>query len=243
MPDTPTADANSLALAAASFLAQALELRDNPVTIMDDLVEMKADPNAAIYSVEVDSSIGLAAFLVYVYVMEERNAEGLSGSEVYQQGLATLQQAADRDTPGPRMVAHADTDTIAFILATTPATWRAMQGEGPAAGVATEADLPSKVPSAEDRASMAEDLHRALKEASDHARTWLAAVRAASASGDGDTLRFTEAETALALFVLDNANIEPTLNALNLLVTSAQEPAGTMITKGQAAAPDRVGDS
>lgn len=243
MTDAPSADPNPLALAAASFLAQALELRDNPVTIMDDLVEMKANPNAAIYSVEVDSTIGVAAFLVYVYVMQETNEDGETGEELYHQGLAMLQQAADRDTPGPRMVAHAETETVSFILATTPATWRAMQGEQAEPMVATEADLPSKVPTEKERASMAENLHRSLKGANDHAREWLAAVRAAGASGDGETLAFTEAEAALALFVLDNANIEPTLNALSLLVTSAQEQAGKMITRRQAATPDRAEDS
>ncbi|HEV2128469.1 MAG TPA: hypothetical protein VGR22_07620 [Thermomicrobiales bacterium] len=242
MTGAPITDPNPLALAAAGFLAQALELRDNPAAIMNDLTEMKADPNAAIYSIEVDSSIGVAAFLVYVYVMQERNEDGLTGDELYRQGLATLQQATDRDTPGPRMVAHAETETVAFILATTPATWRAMQGESPPSMVATEGDLLMAARTEEERAAIAEDLHRSLKEANDHARTWLAAISAAGSSSDADVLTFTEAETALALFVLDSANVEPTLNALNLLVTGAQEQAGKMISRRQAAAPDRAGE-
>lgn len=242
MTETPLATPNPLAIAAASFLTQALELNDDPATIASELVEVKEDDNAAIYSVELDSSIGPAAFLVYVYALQQTDADGTTGAALYQQGLETLQQAANRDTPGPRMVAHADSEQIGFILATTPATWRALQGEEPASLVATEADLPTTTASEDERAAMAEDLHRALKEANDHARRWLGAIRTAGANSEEDVLTFTEAETALALFVLDSANVEATLNALNLLVTSAQEQAGTMITRGQAAAPGQAGN-
>lgn len=222
-----------LAIAAASFLTQALELNDDPATIVPELTPLKEDENAGIYSVELDSSIGSAAFLVYVYAMREKDTEGKTGADHYEEGLTTLRQAADRDTPGPRLVAHADTEAAGFILATTPATWRRLQGEEPEL-IATEADLPHTEMSVEQRASVAEDLHRSLKEANDHARTWLAAIRSAGASTDADELTFTEAETALALFVLDNANVSPLLTALNLLVTSAQEQAGKMITTSQA---------
>lgn len=222
-----------LALAAASFLTQALELSEEPATIVPELTTIKEELNVAIYSVELDSSIGNAAFLVYVYALQDSDEDGMSGADLYQAGLTTLRQAAARDTPGPRLVAHADTDTVGFILATTPATWRRLQGEEPSL-IATEADLPQTEMSTEQRASVAEDLHRALKEANDHARTWLAAIRAAGKNATEDDLAFTEAETALALFVLDNANVSPLLNALNVLVTSAQEQAGRMITTNQA---------
>jgi hypothetical protein len=125
-------------------------------------------------------------------------------------------------------VANAETEQVAFILATTPATWRRLQGEEPAV-VATEADLPATATSMQQRASLAEDLHRTLKEANDHARDWLGAVRAAE-SGTSE-VAFTEEETALALHVLDEANVTPLLNALNLLVASAQERAGKVLTK------------
>ena len=238
MTDTQPPTPNPLALAAASFLTQALELNEAPSSIAPELVSLKEDANTAIYSVELDSSVGTAAFLVYVYALQESDAEGSSGTDLYHEGLATLQQAADRDTPGPRMVAHADTDEVGFILATTPATWRALQGEETSSFVATEADLPSIEMSPEQRASVAEDLHRALKEANDQATSWLAAIRSAGASTDADELEFTEEETALALFLLDSANVTPMLTALNVLVTSAQEQAGRMIPTSQAESPE-----
>lgn len=233
MTDQPQPTSSPLALGAASFLTQALEINEDPTTIVPELTVIKEDDNAAIYSVELDSSIGSAAFLVYVFALQESDGEGKTGAELYHAGLTTLHQAAERDTPGPRLVAHADTETAGFILATTPATWRRLQGEEPAP-IATEADLPQTAMSEEQRAAVAEDLHRTLNEANGHARSWLAAIRSAGASTEGDELTFTEAETALALFVLDNTNVSPMLTALNLLVTSAQEQAGKLISTSQA---------
>jgi hypothetical protein len=227
-----------MAVAAASFLVQVLELGDDPTTIAPLLTTLKEARNSAIYSVELDSSIGTAAFLVYVYALHETSDEGMSGADLYQQGITTLRQAADRDTPGPRMVAHADSDAAGFILATTPATWRALQGEEQPPIVATEADLPATEMSTEQRAAVAEDLHRTLKEASDHAKQWLAALRSAGASTNEDEVAFTEEETALALFVLDTANIQPMLTALNALVASAQERAGQVVTRQQTESPE-----
>lgn len=219
-----------LALAAASFLARALELDDDPAAIASELTEIDDAGNTAIYSVELDSSIGTAAFLVYVYALEVSAEHGTTGADLYRQAMTTLEQAAARDTPGPRLVANAETDQVAFILATTPATWRRLHGEEPGV-IATEADLPATGTSIQQRASSAEDLHRSLKEANEHARAWLTAIRAAGASGTDEEVAFTEAETALALHVLDEANVTPLLNALNLLIASAQERAGTVLTR------------
>lgn len=239
MTDSRPTQPDPLALAAASFLTQALELADDPSLIAPEFTPLKEDVNASIYSVELDSSIGTAAFLIYVYAMAASDEEGKSGKELYEAGLTTLQQAAGRDTPGPRMVAHAESEAFGFILATTPATWRALQGEEAPSMVATEEDLPMIEMSAEQRASVAEDLHRSLHEANEHAKRWLGAIRQAGAGADDDTLDSTEEETALALFVLDSANVQSMLTALNLLVTSAQEQAGKMITTAQAEAPER----
>jgi hypothetical protein len=225
MTDDTATPPSPLALAAASFLAQALELDDDPDAIAGELTGINETGTTAVYSVELDSSIGAAAFLVYVYALDA----GGDGAELYQQAMTTLAQSAARDTPGPRLVANAETEQVAFILATTPATWRRLQGEEPAI-VATEADLLTTGVSAEERASLAEDLHRSLKEANDHARDWLAAIRSAD-TGDAGDLDFTEAETALALHVLDEANVAPLLTALNLLIASAQDRAGTMLAQ------------
>lgn len=229
MTDDTATPPSPLALAAASFLAQALELGDDPADIAGELTEISESADTAVFSVELDSSVGSAAFLVYVYALGEGgDSDGGSGADQYRQALETLEQAAERDTPGPRMVANAETDHVAFILATTPATWRRLQGEEPAV-VATEADLPATISSNEQRASLAEDLHRSLRETNEHARRWLAAVRAARP--DGAEIALSEEETALALHVLDEANVSPLLTALNLLIASAQEQAGKVLSQ------------
>ncbi len=227
MTDDTATPPSPLALAAGTFLAQALELSDDPAAIAGELTEISATGSNAVFSVELDSSIGAAAFLVYVYALEATGEGDVTGADLYRQAMTTLERAAERDTPGPRLVATAETEQVAFILATTPATWRRLQGEEPAM-VATEANLPATATSIQQRASLAEHLHRTLKEANDYARDWLAAVRAADSSGSEVT--FTEEETALALHVLDEASVTPLLNALNLLIGSAQEQAGKALT-------------
>ncbi len=229
MTDATTTPPSPLALAAASFLAQALDVGDDPAAIATELTEISDTANSAIYSVELDSSVGAAAFLVYVYALEEQGDDGEgTGADLYRQAMTTLEQAAERDTPGPRLVANAESDQVAFILATTPATWRRLQGEEPNV-VATEADLPATGTSIEQRASLAEDLHRSLRETNEHARAWLAAVRAAGPGGA--SIAMSEEETALALHVLDEANVSPLLTALNLLIASAQEQAGKVLSQ------------
>lgn len=230
MTDHTATPPSSLALAAASFLAQALELGDAPAAIATELTEISDTGNSAVYSVELDSSIGTAAFLIYVYALAAADEDGRDGAALYRQAMTTLEQAAARDTPGPRLVANAETDQVAFILATTPATWRRLQGEEPDL-VATEADLPATDMSIQQRASVAADLLRTLREANEHARDWLAAIRAAGADEAADDVAFTEEETALALHVLDEANVTPLLTALNLLIASAQEQAGKVLPR------------
>lgn len=229
MTDPFSTKATTLALGAATFVTQALGLPDSPDTIVLELSTVREDAVAGIYSLELDSSVGAAAFLIYAYTLQDRDAQGTSGESLYSEGLAILQQAAERDTPGPRMVAHADSETMGFILATTPATWRALRGEEPASPVETEAAIQISGLNQHERASLAEDLHRSLKSTNDQAKAWLAAIRPSGAGGDEEELPFTEEETALALFVLDSANIEATLTALNLLVTLARQQAGRVI--------------
>ncbi|MDQ3613025.1 MAG: hypothetical protein M3412_01745 [Chloroflexota bacterium] len=233
MTDSPSDDErkqtpSELTLAAASFLVQALGLGDDPATIAGEFVIIKEDSNASIHSVQMDSSVGPAAFLVYVYDLQEVDQKGASGGDLYETGRMTLDQAADRDTPGPRMVAHADTDTLGFILATTPATWRALRGESAAGLDVTAGNLQQTAASAESRSSAAEELHRTLREANSNALAWLTAVQAEAQNSGDDALEFSEEELALALHVMDDANIRPLLTSLNLLIATAQEQAGNM---------------
>lgn len=213
---------------AAVFLGQVLGIAETPDYLAADLSPIKRDANASIFTIQLDSSVGPAAFLVYAYVLEQRGGDGRTGKELFDAGLATLQQAAQRDAPGPRAVAHAETDMLGYILATTPGTYRALTGEPEPGGAVDEAAVAA---SAEVRSGIAQDLLRALRDANQHATDWLAAIQAAGQADleDNDSLdgllAFTEDETELALYLLDDESIGNLLRAPNLLVASAQQQA------------------
>jgi len=228
---------DDLAMASAAFLAQVLDLEDDPAILTDDLAAIKRDQNAAIYTIQLESSVGPAALLVYTYVLDATGGDGHTGRELFDTGLVTLQQAAARNTPGPRAVAHAETDDHGFILATTPGTYRALAGEAPSTMEPHPADLPATEDTGRIRSEAAEELLRLLQEANAHARTWIRAIQSAGAtqgqdhdSDDVDELiEFTETETELALFLLDDASIGDLLRSLNMLVSTAQQRAAEAI--------------
>lgn len=224
---------------AATFLGQVLGISETPDYLASDLSPIKRDANASIFTIQLDSSVGPAAFLVYAYVFDQRGGDGRTGKELFDAGLVTLQQAAQRAAPGPRAVAHAETEAFGFILATTPGTYRALTGElDPTEAVATNAADPIAVEaSAEIRSEIAQELLRALRSANQHATDWLAAIQAASQSDldddvIDDLLVFTEEETELALYLLDDESIGNLLRALNLLVASAQQQAAQGFDRG-----------
>jgi hypothetical protein len=228
---TPPTDFDSsndlMRLAAAAFLGEVLDI-PNPDSLAPDLSAIKRDTNASIYTIQLDSSVGPAAFLVYAYLLNERGGDGHTGQELFDNGLATLQQAAQRATPGPRAVAHADDDTYGFILATTPGTYRALTGETPTTAEieATTANLIPVEDASRIRSELAQELLLSLKQANQQAVDWLKAIQSVDAAGGTeDFLEFTSDETELALYLLDDNSISSLLNALNLLVTSAQQGA------------------
>lgn len=228
MTDEKFSRPDDLLLPTAAFLQQALELDDDPATLARDLSVIKRDSNAAIYTIQLESSVGLAAFLVYTYLLEERGGDGHSGKELFDAGLETLQQAATRNTPGPRAVAHASTATHGFILATTPGTYRALSGSPQTDSLEpSPEDLPATEDTDRVRSEAAEELLDLLQRANDQARTWLRAIQAATRQAPGDDAQalvsFSEAETELALFLLDDESIGDLLRSLNLLVATAQE--------------------
>ncbi|MDP8909711.1 MAG: hypothetical protein M3N47_11485 [Chloroflexota bacterium] len=230
---------DQLTRGAAAFLAQVVGMdrdREAVEELAADLGAIKRDANAAIYSIQLDSNIGPAAFLVYAYLLDERGGDGKTGRELYEAGLATLAEAAHRASPGPRAVAHAETRIAGFILATTPGTYRALQGE-PSPG---EEPVPDQTPLPppdgpsfaelnQQRADAAIALLSLLRDANQTATAWLTAIQqtgGADPTGDGDDLlEFNEDETALALFLLDDTSIGDLLKTLNLIVTAAQEQA------------------
>jgi hypothetical protein len=222
---------DSIQHGAAVFLGQVLGIKDSPDYLAGDLSPIKRDANASIYTIQLDSSVGPAAFLVYAYILDQRGGDGRTGKELFDTGLVTLQQAAQHSTPGPRAVAHAETGEFGFILATTPGTFRALTGD-PEIGdrlEAASADLIAIEDSARIRSDVAQELLQSLRSANSQATEWLAAVQAASQSeitgeeGIDDFLDFTEAETELALYLLDDDSIGNLLRALNLLVATAQQ--------------------
>lgn len=225
-----TLEPDDMAIAAAGFLAEVLGLDDEDVSLANDLSAIKRDANAAIFTIQLESSVGPAAFLVYGYVLDERGGDGHTGRELYESGLATLQQAAERDSPGPRAVAHGEADTRGFIIATTPGTFRALAGAStePAPAPALEPDpatFRSEAQTNRVRAASADELLHQLKAANEQAAQWLGAIQQASQDGgdDDDILAFNESETELALFLLDDRSIGDLLRALNLLVSTAQQ--------------------
>lgn len=227
-------DTDETPLRIAAFLAQALDLDDDPATLAGELIALKQDPHAGIWTVELDSSVGPAAFLIYRYLLAARSAEGRTGREHFDADRSTLEQAAERNAPGPRIAAHAVTDDEAFILATTPATWRALAGSpGPEESAAA---APPHLPPAESsrrRREAAAELMRLLHTAERHAQTWLDAIRAEGllppAAADADeVLEFNEEETALALFLLDDRSIQHLLRVLNLMIDSARRQAAAI---------------
>jgi hypothetical protein len=223
------------ALHAAAFLIEALELGDGvePSGLAPDLIALDVSPPLATFAVELDSSVGPAAFLVYVYSLAAPDESGRSGRDRFAADLATIERAAELGTPGPRPVAHAQENEFAFILATTPATLRALQGApDPAEGSALEAGLGDLLPVGEVAAIRAEvppELLRLLRLANDEARRWLAALRAggrllpdSDPDADQPRIELNEAERELALYLLDERSVQALLEALNLLLTAAR---------------------
>lgn len=226
--DQRTPDA--LLTATAHFLVQALELEDAPEDIDRELSPMKRDANAAISSIQLDTSIGLAGFLVYTYVLDRTGGDGQTGQQLFDAGLQTLQTAASRNTPGPRPMAHANTDEYGFILATAPGTYRALMGQTSTANIeARPDDALTSANTEQIRAEAATELFDLLQKANAQAQTWLGAIQAASrqAEEDGDSslIAFTEPETELAIFLLDEESVGALLRTMNLLVSTAQDQA------------------
>ena len=237
-PGTDYESDERLRHAAGAFLGEVLGLGDLPGHLAADLSPIKRDSNASIYTIQLDSSVGPAAFLVYAYQVRERGGDGHTGKELFDAGLDTLEQAARIATPGPRAVAHAETDDFAFILATTPGTYRALTGRQgttpptPTPPTAASDPLVAESPASDEplrvRSETAQDLITSLRIANTQASDWLTAVRASERSTgtatslDDGTLKFTPDEAELALFLLDNESIGTLLRVLNVLVSTAQ---------------------
>ena len=201
--------------AAAAFLGQALSLVDEPAAIARDLEAVSAEAGVAVYAAEVESSVGPAAFLVYLYDFAE-TAPG-PGRDRYQADLDLLETARARHAPGPRVVADAANDDFGFILATTPATYQVLTGGDDAAPVAPDEQVAR-------RRQAAASLLRLLREAEQEAGIWLQADDAVTAAS-GAERKFTSEETELALFLLDDRSIRQLLHVLDRIIRRARAQA------------------
>jgi hypothetical protein len=222
------------ALQAATFLAEALGLADAPATLADDLNEIEREPGLTTYLVQLDSSVGQAAFLIYAYRLSASGTADAAIPERFHSDLALFATVARQNSPGPRAVAHALTDDYAFILATSPDVVRSLTGDAePTAAPPGPADPLPPGDAANVRRATADELRRLLRLANEQASIWLAAVEASRRDQDAATLDFTPEETELALFLLDDRSIQDLLSVLNALLTSARErAAGALASDG-----------
>ena len=222
----PDSDPTETRTRAAAFLAEALAVTDSAATLAQVLVAIDDDGTVAVFAAELDSSVGPAAFLVYVYALD---APGDAGRARFDADLDVLRTAAEREAPGPRLVAHAVAADAGYLLATTPATLRALAGEPTAA---------SSVPSAGGDASVARrdavtDLLRLLRAADQAAATWLAARDTTpEEQTPAGAAAFLPEETALALFLLDDRSIRTLLTVLDRIITDARAGAAGALGEG-----------
>lgn len=226
----PQSSPDALLTATAQFIIEALDLTDSPDDIARDLSTMKRDANAAISSIQLETNIGLAGFLVYTYILNRTGADGHTGQELFDQGVETLNLALSRNTPGPRPVGHANTEEYGFILATAPGTYRALIGKTSIANIEAQPDdALTTANTASIRSDAAGELFELLQKANQQATNWLEAIQAASrqaeVTGDSATIAFTEPETELAIFLLDDESVGALLRTMNMLVATAQEHA------------------
>jgi len=212
------------ALRAAAFLAEVLELELDPVAISNDLVIVNDDAGVTTYAAELEASFGSAAFLIYVYDLATHDGGGAIRNR-YKSDIVTLQTAAERDAPGPRLLANGEGDDDAFLLATTPATYRLLAGEAFGSNTEPPVMLHPDADAAALRRDAAKELLTHLRAANLAAGTWLAALQSdggGANENDEETVEFNEEETELALYLLDDRSIQNVLRAINLFITAAR---------------------
>jgi hypothetical protein len=211
-------------LKCAAFIIEALGLEDAPEALAPDLAPMRNEPHLRVYTVELESSDGPAAFLVYQYLLGVRMKGGGTCADIFKQDLEVLERAAELNTPGPRILAHATAEGEAYVLATTPDMYRRLTG-APDASLfeASLADLPPGAETARIRQEAPGELIDLIRRANDVAGSWLAAFDAEGRVNE--RLAFTEAEQALALFLLDNQSMNRLLGLLNLMVDLSEQEA------------------
>jgi hypothetical protein len=196
----------------------------DPGALEPALDVVSTDAHAITYTIELQSTVGDAAFLIYQFSLDTIGPDGRRGADLFKEGLETLELATERGTPGPRIVAHAMTDDEGYMLATTPATYRLLTGGNELdEDTATESELLPAEATSRIRGESADELLRLLKQANDQAKSWFAAVRAEGrVTTGGADIPLSQEEQALALFLLDESSIQDLLRLLAVMVDTAK---------------------
>ena len=199
---------------AAAFLIEVLDLADDVAAVGEELALVDRDQVVTVFAAEFESSVGPAAFLVYLYRLEQVDDDGRRGADRFREDLETLETAARLDTPGPRAVSHSESEAVALILATSPAVMRALQGvSAEQTGIRAQPVAPSAL--LKIREEQALRLLRVLKLADRAAAAWLAAIEATPSA------TLIPEETELSLFLNDEQSIKSLLRALNRLLNAS----------------------
>jgi hypothetical protein len=156
-------------LKAAAFVIQVLELEADPVELAGAMSPLKREPAGGTTAVELSSSGGPTPFLIYHYAL----VPGMASP--FEADVATMEQAERLNTPGPRIIASASSDTEAYILATTPHVQRMLAGE-PAR---PDPPLPDATTADRQRRETPGKLIDAIRVANGLAAEWLGALKVA----------------------------------------------------------------
>ncbi len=193
---------DTLDLLAARFIIDTLSLDLVPEVLVPTLNRIERDDNTAVYAVQLESSVGPAAFLVYGYETGLTGQRGADSQQRYATDVRTLEVAQSRNVPGPRLIASGELAGNLFVLATDPQTFAALAGAEASTNAATDSEREREP--VELRRDAAEKLVTLLRDADRQAGRWLRAVdrQETSATSEPIPLAFDDVETELALYLL-----------------------------------------
>ncbi len=231
---------DTLDLLAARFIIQTLSLDLVPEVLVPTLNRIERDDQTAVYAVQLESSVGPAAFLIYGYETSLPGKRGAAGRQRHATDLRTLEVALSRNVPGPRLLASGDLGGSAFVLATDPQTFAALAGVDPSVNAASDTER-DRDP-AELRRDAAGRLVTLLRDADREAGRWLRAIDRQesadkSAAGPAAALPFDDVETELALYLLGPDGIRNILTLASRILESAQTASETSTNDIQSGEP------
>lgn len=196
-------------LVAASFIAEALGLEGKPAELAADLVEIGSAPLLATYAVELDSSRGRVALLIWLYDLDRVDDANVNGRQQRDRDLEMLEAAVRLGAPGPRLIASGEVGRWGAVLATTPGDHARLGGQA----VASAANLSNTPMATDDRARLAGELLVALRRSVYLAETYLAASE--------QSAERTSEEAELGLFLTDPRSLEPLLGLVRRTIVEA----------------------